>query len=191
MKSNWRKNHPWAGAFVDVAPGVALVIAAVFFSLLTVREADEANLSDLELTLYQSITLLLGLLGSFWVGRKSVRAAAEDVIRPHARSAFRRLLSLYRALARLQASVDTRRAFLWRVAEGQAVSLDHVEAALDLLATQVSEQIGTANDAMEDWRDLVPDEVQEIEAKASRLTGESSSSAETAEPEGEDDESAG
>lgn len=173
-----------------MVPGAGLVVAAVIFSILTVREADDAELSDLELTLYQSIALLLGLLGSFWVGRSSVRAAAEDVIRPHARSAFRRLLSLYRALARLQASVDTRRAFLWRLAENHSVSLDHVEAALDLLATQVGEQIGTANDAMEDWRDLVPDEVQEVEAKASLLTGESSSSAEPI-AAGGDDESAG
>lgn len=174
-----------------MAPGGGLVVAAVIFSILMVRDADDAKLSDLELTLFQSIALGLGLLGSFWVGRTSASAAAEDVIRPHARSAFRRLLSLYRALARLLDSVDARRAFLRRVAEDDVVSVDHVEQALDLLATQVTEQIGTANDAMEDWRDLVPDEVEEVEAKASELVGESSPSANAPAVEGEADGTSG
>ncbi len=38
-------------------------------------------------------------------------------------------------------------------------------AVLDLLFVQINEQIGTADDAMEDWRDIVPDEVAELERR--------------------------
>jgi hypothetical protein len=49
---------------------------------------------------------------------------------------------------------------------GQQIPLDQVIAALDLLFVQINEQIGTADDAMEDWRDIVPDEVAELERRA-------------------------
>jgi hypothetical protein len=45
------------------------------------------------------------------------------------------------------------------------IPIEHAIAVLDLLFVQISEQIGTADDAMEDWRDIVPDEVAELERR--------------------------
>jgi hypothetical protein len=59
------------------------------------------------------------------------------------------------------------------------VVIEHIDSSLDVLAAQVLEQIGTANDAMEDWRDLVPEEVAEIEAQAAKAKQD-----EPAQPEG-------
>lgn len=172
MIRDWRAKHRVLAAVIDSVPGVGLVAVAILFSIQMVNSAAEKGLSELELALFQALSLGLGLAGSFWIGQKTVRAATEDVIRPHARSAFRRVLSLYQAFGRLSASVEDRRSLLRRIGlsrEGE-VPLDHVEAALDLLAVQVTEQIGTANDAMDDWRDLVPDDVAKVEAKAAADT---------------------
>ena len=58
--------------------------------------------------------------------------------------------------------------FINRVANQADATVDvlHVEAQLDVLDVQVVGDLATANDAMEDWRDLVPDEVEKLEAIA-------------------------
>lgn len=38
-------------------------------------------------------------------------------------------------------------------------------SVLDKLESLVIEQIATANDALEDWRDIVPEDVEELRAK--------------------------
>lgn len=43
------------------------------------------------------------------------------------------------------------------------VALTDVELALDLLHALVNEQIGRLNDALEDWRDLVPEEIERMD----------------------------
>lgn len=119
-----------------------------------------------ETVLFQIIEVALTLYGAFFVGQKSARAAASEVVRPHVRSAFRRLLSLYQALGRLQSSIDDRRSFLDGNSKKGMVDLVHVGQQLDILAVQVVADLATADDAMEDWRDLVPDEVAKIEEAA-------------------------
>jgi hypothetical protein len=148
--------------------GFGLVAIAVVVSAGTVITAMDRALTTLELTLFQVISLSLGLTGSYVFGRYSAHAAARDVIRPHARSAFRRVLSLYGALQRYAVAVEERRAVLTEISRNHdgSVPIQHVETALALLSAQVIEQIGTAGDAMEDWRDLVPDEVEKIERRA-------------------------
>ncbi len=57
---------------------------------------------------------------------------------------------------RLQELVDTK----------GKVEMSHVAASLYTLRAMVIEQIHTADDAMSDWRDIVPDEVARIEREA-------------------------
>jgi hypothetical protein len=163
---DWKATHPLASRFLEHFPGVLVVGASLAFAWLMIQSAEVRRLTQLELILYESIVLGLGIIGSFVLGRASAKSAAGDVVRPHARSAFRRVVSLYEALGRIESSVADRRTVLIGIAdEGGQISITHVESALDLIATQALEQIGTANDAMEDWRDLVPDEVANIEGK--------------------------
>jgi hypothetical protein len=41
-----------------------------------------------------------------------------------------------------------------------------VNGQLAILSALITEQIGTADDALDDWRDIVPDEVEAIEQQA-------------------------
>jgi hypothetical protein len=154
---------------VERAAPIVAVGAAIATSIYMLSVASERELTGLELTLFQVISLGLGLWGSYVFGRQSALDAASELMKPYARSAFRRVLSLYTALGRFCGSIEERRALLKQLASmhsGQQIPLDQVIAALDLLFVQINEQIGTADDAMEDWRDIVPDEVAELERRA-------------------------
>ena len=102
--------------------------------------------------LFQLVVLITGLLGSYIFGRNAARAGALDVIKPHARAAFRRVTALYNSLYRLST----------RIEELKDEESDH---RLDLIQALVNEQITTGQDAMEDWRDIVPEEVEQIERR--------------------------
>ncbi len=54
-------------------------------------------MSTVELALWECITLIFGLFGSYLFGRYT----AHDIIRPHARSALRSVLVLHRGIGRL------------------------------------------------------------------------------------------
>ena len=110
-------------------------------------------LTGLESTLWQIFTFAAGLSGSFIFGRQSAREAAREIIKPHARSAFRRVLSLYRSLARTSATIKS----------SQVPGFDEdPQVTLAKLDTIVTEQLAAADDVLEDWRDIVPDDVEEL-----------------------------
>ncbi|MEX0778681.1 MAG: hypothetical protein WD037_03040 [Balneolales bacterium] len=128
----------------------AAIALSVFFAYTTTLRTTTA----LEGTMLQIIVLLAGLSGSFIVGRQSASEAAKEIIKPHARSAFRRLVSLFKSLSRVATIIDNSRN-----------SDEKQNAVLDMLEGIVVEQIATADDALEDWRDVVPEDVEEIRQK--------------------------
>lgn len=130
----------------------AIIIAVIFVVVAAYRD-----LTALENVLLQVFSLGLGLIGSYVLGRESARDAAREMVKPHARSAFRRLLSLYRSLSRLAYAIQIMRS------DGDI----HPETTrvLDKLEGIVVEQIATADDALEDWRDIVPEDVAELRAQ--------------------------
>jgi hypothetical protein len=130
----------------------SICVAAVF-----VIAASKRDLTSLENVLLQLATFGLGIAGSYVLGRDSAKAGARELVEPHARSAFRRLLALYGGLSRLAVVIDRA-----KPANGQAVVPSSV---LERLEGMVIEQIQTSNDALEDWRDIVPDEVNEIQSR--------------------------
>ena len=144
MKSDFPKRGAWSYALGGILVSVSLVFAAVMVFASSSRE-----LSPLESSLFQAVILGGGLSGSFLFGRMSAMQAARDVIRPHARSAFRRVLSLHRSLYSLSVRIETLQE------EGGDRRLEVVRAVVD-------EQIVAGGDAMEDWRDIIEDDVDEI-----------------------------
>ena len=86
---------------------------------------------------------LAGLGGSYIF----VRQAA--ITGPHARSAFRRLASLYGSMGRV-ANIIAEEA-----PEDDATKMKIIEAI-------VTEQIATVDDALSDWQDIVPESVEEL-----------------------------
>ncbi len=153
---------------VEKAAPILAVGAAIAVSIYMLFVATERDFTRLEVALFQVISLGLGLWGSYVFGKRSALDAASELMRPYARSAFRRVLSLYTALGRFCASIDERRTMLNAEASthsGRQIPIERAIAVLDLLFVQINEQIGTADDAMEDWRDIVPDEVAELERR--------------------------
>ena len=121
-----------------------LVAAGAFVGLSLLRAP-----TPFETGLFQVVILITGLLGSYMYGKNSAADAARDVIRPHARSAFRRVFSLYKSLYNLSDMLETMRS-------------DDPDPRLDVIKTAVDEQISAGQDALEDWRDIIQDDVDEI-----------------------------
>ena len=80
---------------------VFLLASAFLIMGFSVYTSSQRDLTGLENTLLQAFALGLGLIGSFIFGKQSAKEAARELIKPHARSAFRRLISLYESLSRV------------------------------------------------------------------------------------------
>ena len=133
-----------------------LIFVSISISVILAYIATKRTLSSLESTLWQIFVFASGLAGSFIFGRQSAREAAREMIKPHARSAFRRLLSLYHSLSRAATAIESAQI---------SDSREDYQVALARLEEIITEQLSTADDALEDWRDVVPEDVEELEQK--------------------------
>jgi len=140
--------------FAIIALGI-LGLVSLFVYLTVTR-----TLTKLEIILLQFIFLAIGLgIGfgvSFWVRQKAVEKAVKETITPHARSAFRRLASLYDSLLRASTVLRTLNA---------SPAPDDYRIIFSKLDAIVNEQLNTADDALEDWRDIVPEDADELKQK--------------------------
>lgn len=150
-----RRKNVAALALSTVLVAVSVGVAVVF----TLTSIDR-QLTPLESTLLQALSLLAGFAGSYLFGMISARDTAQDIIKPHARSAFRRVLYLYTSLSRLARAIDRARA--------SGAEAGSTFTHLDTLQAIVFEQIATAGDSLEDWRDIVPEDVAEVEGRLRR-----------------------
>lgn len=120
--------------------GIVLIIVSLILSAAFVTIAAAVRpLTNLENVIFQIFALGVGLGGSYILGRESAREAASDIIKPHARSAFRRLLSLYGSLSRLAAVIESSRPV-------NDTEFLH-SSVLGKLEVIVTEQLVTADDA--------------------------------------------
>jgi len=138
-----------------IGPALLLTLS-ITVSVILAYTATQRTLSGLESVLWQIFVFAGGLSGSFIFGRRSAREAAREIIKPHARSAFRRLLSLYHSLSRAGTAIESAQI---------SDSHENYQVALARLEEIVTEQLSTADDALEDWRDIVPEDVEELEQK--------------------------
>lgn len=150
-----------ASRLCNQLPGLLLIGFAVFISVIFINKASGGKLTDLENILFQVITMGIGLIGSFLLGGATARETAMEIVRPHAKSAFRRVLSLYASLARLHKTMDNAKKSLDTYSEAVA--------AIERFQDIVTEQINTSGDTIEDWGDLVPDEVAKIKETTAAL----------------------
>jgi hypothetical protein len=138
-------------SIVRLTPAI-LVVASLSVAGVFAYIATQRTLTSLESVILQAFALGAGLVGSFVFGRQSARDTAREMIKPHARSAFRRLLSLYQSLSRVGATIEESQK---SDSTGHTITLAKLEAI-------VIEQLATADDALEDWRDIVPEDVEEL-----------------------------
>lgn len=124
------------------------------------------SLTGLENVLLQFITLALGIGASFVVGGLSTR----NITKQHARSAFRRVSNLYLSISRVANTIS-------RVyPENSAIDADDIakySKALDRIDAIVTEQINTADDAIEDWNELVPEEIKAFRVRLQQIQNSS------------------
>ena len=132
-----------------------LVFMSIGFLLLFGYNATQRPLTNVEAYIFQIFALFLGLTGSYVFGRQAA------VTGPHARSAFRRLVSLYRSIGRVANIIAEEER------EDNATKMKIIEAI-------VREQITTANDALADWQDIVPESVEELGQELTRETTQES-----------------
>lgn len=130
----------------------ALIVAALLIAAWMVFSASSRQLTSLESVLFQILISAAGVSGSFIAGRSSSLKAAQEMIRPHARSAFRRLFSMNRSLQNLSAMISEMRR-------------DKPDQRLDTIQSLVNEQIWTGQDSLADWRDIIPEDMAEFERR--------------------------
>lgn len=114
--------------------------------------AAKRNLTSMESVLLQIISLAVGVGASFFIGQWSARKAAK----PHARSAFRRLLFLYQNLSRAATAIKSSQS---------SESDESYQVLFARLEEIIIEQLATADDALDDWNDIVPEDVAELKQK--------------------------
>ena len=134
---------------------IVFIFIAFLVAVVSSYTATQRVLTTIESVLLQLFSLSAGLVGSYIFGKQSSRKAAKEIIKPHARSAFRRLLSLFKSLSRVAQEIQD-------FQNAHVINEKFVMARIDAI---VIEQLATADDALEDWRDIVPEEVEEILAR--------------------------
>lgn len=142
--------------------GFWLVAGSIAVSAFFVVVSSLRDLTALESTLLQVFSIGLGLAGSFIIGREGSKEAAADLIKPHAKSAFRRVLSLYNSLSRLATAIE--------IQKEQLTNNKAAQHSLEKLQGIVIEQISTADDALEDWKDIIPEELDKVKLTAEART---------------------
>jgi hypothetical protein len=165
-KSWWRRY--WQAIVLG-----ALATATVVLQVMVSR--DRA-LTGPEVALFGGVALGLTIWATFLAARQTIEEAAQASIRPHARSALRRVVTLSGALDRLAALVDReKRQFVLETDDESFEAIlfaTQARQSLDKLAGVVQEQQASAKDAIEDWSDILPDEsrmLKEQYALASRV----------------------
>jgi len=141
---------------------ITLVLAAC-----TVGVGVQQTPNKLATALLQVMTVLFGVLTSYIYSKISTRDAAREIIRPHARASIRRSVNLYRALERqvdaLIQHYETLQEATRQDDKGrEVVDISDVAWSISGLQHLVTEQLATAADSLEDWRDIVPEEVEKI-----------------------------
>jgi hypothetical protein len=107
--------------------------------------------------LIEAAFLLIGVWGAYVLGQQSVPGGDA---KPHARKAYRRMATLYGQLYALTERAATERDAI--VGKGNDQAAERAYMALDFIGFSVGQNLAVVNDAMEDWADVVPDEVADL-----------------------------
>ena len=159
--SDKQKNSQW------IWPGlISLVVfgsTVVFVIVAAIRD-----LSSLENVLLQFIFLSIGCGVSYWVGQGSVERERDKILKPYARSAVRYLVSLYKSVTRTATVTQSSRNF---------ESRENYNIIRAYLLGVFTEQLATADDAIENWRDILKEELEDLIQKSREETITSEESA--------------
>lgn len=130
---------------------------------LYVTSRDDAT--NTETALWTFILFAIGIAVSFYFGRTSTTDAARSIVRPQAKAAARRLVTLGAGLATIKAVLDRHRsqAEATATASNGGVPVEDFNLAYDSVEMYMELQQQMVKDALEDWRHFDPEIVSELQ----------------------------
>ena len=134
---------------LTLVAALALIAISILVAFYMIVESSNRDLTSLETTLFQVVVMVVGLSGSFIFGRLTAAESARETARLHARHAFRRVLELYDSLDSLSVRI--------RIYRRRRRSGD-----LAVIHAIVYEQMAIVLSTIEDWRDIIPEDVEEL-----------------------------
>ena len=148
----------WWAARISVAVVLTGLLA------LTIYVTGRDDTTSRESALWTFILWIFGLGASFYIGRESVKAAAAEIVRPQARGAARRLVTLGRGIAGFTEVVELNRQAAGDLADRNSgsVPIRQIEHSFDLMDLYMRGQLQAVSAALEDWREFEPEIVNEI-----------------------------
>ena len=136
---------------IETIVATGLIVMAIMIMILFAYISTQRTLTGIEASILQIVALLASLGGSYIFGRSASKESIKEKIGMQARAAFRRLISLYGSISRVAIIIESK---------------EHDDdSKLNIIRAIVDEQIETVDDALEDWRDLVPESVEEMKEK--------------------------
>lgn len=134
---------------------------------ITILITSRKEVTDFELGLLQFILFAGGAALTWIFGRRSVKAEAEDLIRRDGQKAIRRIVNLADGVTYFDGILNRESTQLEVMAGDNdgMVPVAAVGAAFDALADHVPGQLRTLDDAIQDWRDIVPEQVADLERR--------------------------
>ncbi len=136
---------------LDAIFGTVSIIFSIGVSIIFILMASIREFSSLENTFFQIFITALAVGGSFLWGRKISQIYSNKTIKGYARPAFRRASFLFFSLIRLNNNIK------------EEIQTNKNQNSLEKFQASVIEQIYISLDALEDWRDIIPEDVKEIE----------------------------
>lgn len=147
MNSKTPAVKPWWKHWEVALIGASITIAVIFAAIVVIIAAIRP-LSALEATLFQILALGAGLGGGLFGSYKFGQRAAAN--RLYARSALRSVLVLYNGIVRLYQAIEV-------------LKTGKSDERLDLLQLQIQDQMEVANAAINDWRDVITDGLEDVD----------------------------
>ena len=133
----------------------ALFVVAVIVMVWTGWLASDRALTTAEAVALQVIPFVSSVAGAYLIGQDHAFASR---VRPAARSAFRRLKSLYAGLSRIA-----------HIVESDQIGEDSNKIAVIREVTVL--HLLTSDDALQDWSDLDPEGVSELRTAIKQRAG--------------------
>jgi hypothetical protein len=150
---------------VAVGPGLpwlSLVGAGLIMQGFSSLDTELASGVALPLYVAGGLAVIAGTTG---LGVQIGRHRADETLRLKLAPAFRRTFRIYQRLAALQRVIGERRtAMTAEVRQNGTVDFDSVEASLQIIEARLDEQVLTVDDAIDEWKELTPNEIDRLRA---------------------------
>jgi hypothetical protein len=152
-------------SWFDSWPARTVAVLILFGLLaLTIYVTGRDDTTNRESALWTFILWMFSLALSFYFGRVSVKNAAAEIVRPQARGAARRLVTLGQGIVGFSEMVELNRQAAGDLADKNSgvVPLTQVEHSFGVMDLYMRGQLQAVAAALEDWREFEPKIVNEI-----------------------------